>query len=345
LAANLIPGYNAPDQLEEINGGDTSDINGHGTHVAGCLGAIGNNGVGVAGVTWNMQLMPIRVSNHPGGGAYLSDILDGARWAVNNGAKTVSASYSGVENSSVGTTGTDIKLSGGLFLYAADNNNTNHSSFDYPDTIVVGATDSSDQKPSWSSYGKAIDVASPGVSILSTVRGGGYQAWSGTSMATPIANGVAAMIFAVNPWFTPDQVQDRLYSSCDDIGAPGEDDVHGHGRVNLRKAINAGLAGDLVLSSTALVSGSQATVQVSGADAMERVWFASSITGTAVNQIPGALTTIGLGSPRLLAQTTADIAGTATYSGTVPPPSFGITVWLQAVAIGDSSNLVVEVIQ
>ncbi|MDP6850595.1 MAG: S8 family serine peptidase, partial [Planctomycetota bacterium] len=183
LAANLIPGYNAPDQLEEVHGGDTSDINGHGTHVAGCFGAIGNNGVGVAGVTWNMKLMPVRVSNSPSGGAYLSDILDGARWAVDNGAKTVSASYSGVENSSVGTTGTDIKLKGGLFFYAADNSGRNHSSFDYPDTIVVGATDSADQKPSWSSYGKAIDVASPGVGILSTVVGGGYQAWSGTSMA------------------------------------------------------------------------------------------------------------------------------------------------------------------
>ncbi|MCH2112883.1 MAG: S8 family serine peptidase, partial [Planctomycetes bacterium] len=226
-----------------------------------------------------------------------------------------------------------------------DNSNTNHSSFDYPDTIVVGATDSSDQKPSWSSYGKAIDVASPGVSILSTVRGGGYQAWSGTSMATPIANGVAAMIFAVNPWFTPDQAQDRLYSSCDDIGAPGEDDVHGHGRVNLRKAINAALAGDLILNSTQLVAGNPGTVEVSGASAQEQVWFARSITGTSVNQLPGAFTAIGLGNPRLLAQTKADSNGVATYSAILPPLSSGITVWLQAVVIGDSSNIVVEVIQ
>ncbi len=345
LAANLIPGYNAPDQLEEINGGDTSDINGHGTHVAGCLGAIGNNGVGVAGVTWNMQLMPVRVSNSSSGGAYLSDILDGARWAADNGAKTVSASYSGVDNSSVGTTGTDVKQKGGLFFYAADNNGTNHSGFDYPDTIVVGATDSSDQKPSWSSYGKAIDVAAPGVGILSTVVGGGYQAWSGTSMATPVANGVAAMIFAVNPWFTPDQVQARLYASCDDIGAPGEDNIHGHGRVNLRKAINAGLSGDLVLSVTPLVAGSQATLSLSGASAGQFVWFANSLSGTAVYQISSLMTTAGLNNPNLITRTSANASGNATFSRVLPNSAAGINVWLQAVTIGDSSNLVAEQIQ
>ena len=338
LSAHLIPGYNAVDDLAEANGGDTSDIHGHGTHVAGCLGAIGNNGVGVAGVVWNMQLMPIRVSNSSGGGAYLSDILDGARWAADQGAKTVSTSYSGVNNASVGTTGTDVKNRGGLFFYAAGNSADNWSGFDYADTIVVGATDSNDNITSWSGRGRGLDLHAPGSGILSTVIGGGYQAWSGTSMATPLANGVAAMIFAANPYLTPDQVQGRLYASCDDLGAPGDDDTYGMGRVNLRKAVEAALSGDIDLSITNLVTGQTATATMTGAEPYAKLYVAYSSQGLAVNTNAHLEVGFALDSPLLLRVVRANGMGTAAFGMTIPVALLGQTFWVQALGMNEVSN-------
>ena len=338
LAAHLIPGYNSVDDLPEASGGDTSDINGHGTHVAGCLGAIGNNGVGVAGVVWNMQLMPIRVSNSSNGGAYLSDILDGARWAAENGARTVSASYSGVDNASVGTTGTDVKNRGGLFFYAAGNSGSNWSGFDYADTIVVGATDSNDNIKGWSGRGRGLDLHAPGSGILSTVRGGGYDAWSGTSMATPLANGVAAMIFAANPYLSPDQVQDRLYSSCDDLGAPGDDDIYGMGRVNLRKAVEAALSGDIDLSISNLYAGQTALFSLSNAAANARLFVGYSVDGLAVNS--NSLLGVGfaLDNPVLLRAIRADGSGSASFGLSIPLALLGRSYWVQALGFNEVSN-------
>ncbi|MBX3365160.1 MAG: S8 family serine peptidase [Phycisphaeraceae bacterium] len=247
LAPNRVFGFNAVTDLAEVDGGQVDDLNGHGTHVAGCAAAIGNNGIGVAGVGWNMRLMMIRVSDSAGGGAFLDDILQGARWAIENGAASVSSSYSGVNNAAVGTTGTYIKSIGGLYLYAAGNSNTNHTGFDFPGVIIVGASDQADQKAGFSSYGPAVDIFAPGVSILSSCNGGGYCYASGTSMATPVANGVVGMIWSANPALTNQQVEDILFLTCDDLGDPGEDDIFGWGRVNvfMAVAVAAGNAGPL----------------------------------------------------------------------------------------------------
>lgn len=239
LAANVVEGYNSVDRLKESDGGQINDINGHGTHVAGCGSAIGNNGVGVTGMGWNFKIMMVRTSNSTGGSASMANILHGSRWAAENGAKVVSASYSGVNNSSVGTTGTYIKSIGSLFCYAAGNSNTNLTGAKYPDTIVVGASNQNDGKASFSSYGNRVTLFAPGVDIQSTLRSGGYGNMSGTSMATPIVNGAIAMIWSVNPALTPQQVQDILESTCDQIGNPA---VFGAGRINQFKAVQAALA-------------------------------------------------------------------------------------------------------
>ncbi|MCC6285593.1 MAG: S8 family serine peptidase [Phycisphaerales bacterium] len=239
LAPNRVPGFNAPTDTAEVDGGQVNDLNGHGTHVAGCGAAIGNNGIGVSGCGWNMKIMMVRVSDSSGGGAYLDDILQGARWAVEHGAVSASSSYSGVDSSSVGTTGTYIKSIGGLYLYAAGNSNSNWSGFDYPDTIVVGASDQGDNKAGFSSYGVAVDLFAPGVSILSSCNGGGYCYASGTSMATPVANGVVGMIWSANPNLTAAEVEQVLFTTCDDLGDPGNDDYYGWGRVNLFRAVAA----------------------------------------------------------------------------------------------------------
>lgn len=242
LAGHRVLGYNAASHLSELDGGDVSDLNGHGTHVAGCAAAIGNNTTGVSGPGWHTSVMGVRVSNLASGSASLSDILEGARWAADHGAKVVSTSYTGVQNASVGTTGTYIRSQGGIYCYAAGNFNVNWSSFDYPDVIVVGATDESDAKAGFSGYGTAIDAVAPGTNILSTYVSQTYTTLSGTSMATPILNGVLALIWSVNPSFTPEQVEGFLFDGCVDLGDPGDDNIFGRGRIDAFASVQLAIA-------------------------------------------------------------------------------------------------------
>ncbi len=236
LAPLLVPGYNSVSGVPQASGGLVDDVNGHGTAVAGSAAAIGNNAQGVAGIGWNLRIMPVRTSDVPGGGAFMSDILAGARWAADHGAHVVSASYTGVADPSVGTTGAYIRAAGSIFCFAAGNDAADLP-FDHPDVLVVAATAPDDTLAGFSARGQAIDVAAPGVSIWTTFNGGGYGPTGGTSLSTPIVNGVLGMIRSVNPDLTNDQAVAILLASCDDLGPPGEDDLFGHGRVNLFRAV------------------------------------------------------------------------------------------------------------
>ena len=243
LAAHLVPGYNSVDRVAQLDGGDVADINGHGTAVAGTACAIGDNGLGVAGVGWNQRIMMVRTSNLTNGNASMSNILDGARWAAENGARVVSASYSGVNEQSVNQTGRVIRDDfDALFCFAAGNSNDNLGSFDHRYVVVVGATTFADAKASFSSYGRAVDVFAPGVSVWSTRNGGSYGGVSGTSFSTPMTNGVLSMVWSVGPSLSADQVELIVFETCDDLGDPGDDDVFGHGRVNVFRAVQAGAA-------------------------------------------------------------------------------------------------------
>lgn len=242
LASRRVPGFNSVSDLAEINGGGIGDVNGHGTAVAGSAAAIGNNATGVCGVGWNFKVMMVRTSDAPGGGAFLSDILQGLRWAAENGCRTVSASYSGVSAESVGTTGTYVKSIGGLMCYPAGNSGNNWDWFDYPDVIVVGSSNPSDQRSGFSGYGLAIDLLAPGESIGTTTSDGGYGSVSGTSFSTPITNAALAMIWSINPAWTPDEVQNILLTTCTDLYAPGDDNDSGNGRLNLFAAVQAAAA-------------------------------------------------------------------------------------------------------
>jgi hypothetical protein len=250
-----VPGYNSEDKLAESAGGLVEDINGHGTHVSGCGAAQGNNGIGVSGVGWNFKVMHCRVTNSTGGGASLDNLMDAARWAIEHGAKTASVSYSGVDADMIGTTGTYIKSIGGLMLYAAGNDNRDLSGFRHADTIVVGASTETDGKAGFSAYGRGCTLFAPGQNILSTTMDGGYGFASGTSMATPVANGALATIWSVNPDLTPNEVSDIFYSTCDNIGPSS---IFGYGRINVYKGVNlalATLAKDATVTAVAPVYG------------------------------------------------------------------------------------------
>ncbi len=243
LAGKVVNGYDAYNNISEDDGGSVDDIHGHGTHVAGCAAAITNNNNGVAGVNWDAQIMMIRVAINGGGGAYYEDLLEGAQWAIENGASIVSASYSGVAYEPIQTMGAYIHSIGGIYMYAAGNSNTNHSSWDWENVIVVGATTYGDAKASFSSYGVGVDVFAPGVDIGSTTRDGGYGWWSGTSMATPVTNGAAAMIWAADPSLTNLEVEQILFETSEDLGTSGNDNYWGWGRIDVGAGVAAADAG------------------------------------------------------------------------------------------------------
>ena len=231
LVASLIPGYNSASNQTQASGGNVNDINGHGTFVSGCAAAKGNNNIGVTGVGWDFSLMPVRVTNNSNGTASSFNILEGARWAADNGAHVVNASFSGGTSASNNSTGAYLKTLGALLFWASGNDGS-FISPNRPDVVIVGSTTSSDNRSGFSNFGPAVDISAPGSSVRSTRNGGTYGNGSGTSYASPIAAGVGAMIYAVNPDFSANDVQDILYNSADDLGAPGRDDSFGRGRVN-----------------------------------------------------------------------------------------------------------------
>ena len=238
---NRVSGYNAASGVAEANGGVMTDINGHGTHVAGCAAASGNNSVGVVGMGWNLRVMPVRVSEASTGSASMSVITAGARWAADNGAKTVSASYSGIGSTTIETTGEYLHSIDASLLWAANNNAENHAGFDFANVLVVGASDSTDARSSFSSYGRAVDLFAPGSSILATTFDGGYGTKSGTSMATPVANGALAMVRSANPLLSARHAEHILLHTCDPWDGYEGTEEYGYGRINLRRAMQTAL--------------------------------------------------------------------------------------------------------
>lgn len=232
----LVPGYNTAQNLPQVDGGGVDDLNGHGTFVAGCAAAEGNNSIGVVGVGWNFRIMPIRVSEAPDGSAAISEILEGALWAAENGARIVNASYSGATDGTISATAVRMLGEDSLLFWAAGNSSafTEGGSDNY---VIVASTRSNDAISGFSNFGPAVDVAAPGSGVRATRRGGSYGNSSGTSFASPIAAGVGGMIVSQNPALLAEDVRDVLTESADDLGAPGRDDFYGHGRVNTFNAV------------------------------------------------------------------------------------------------------------
>jgi len=257
LSANLrLPGFNSVD-----NSTNTEPVMAHGTSVAGCIGAVGNNAVGVSGVNWSVSILPVRISNRSDGWAYYSDMAEGIRWAADAGARVANLSYDAGASSTVDYAAQYLRDKGGLLFIAAGNSglDTSATSPNSPYSLVVGATTSSDTLAGYSNYGTSIDLVAPGSSIYTTTAGGSYASVSGTSFASPIAAGVAALVFAANPSLTASQAEDAILSTCADLGAAGVDNVYSHGRVNAAAAVAA--AGAIVsdLPPTASASASPAS--------------------------------------------------------------------------------------
>ncbi|MEM3566265.1 MAG: S8 family serine peptidase [Candidatus Bathyarchaeia archaeon] len=245
LAANyIIGGYDWVN-----NDDDPKDDFGHGTHCAGIIAAVINNGVGIAGLA-QVKIMAEKVLDELGSG-YDDWVANGIIHAVNHGAKIISMSLGGYGYSRLLHEAVKYAYENGVLLVAAaGNDNINLKSYPaaYEEVIAVAATNQSDLKAYFSNWGDWIELAAPGVDIYSTMPTYyvtlndygylmNYDYMSGTSMACPHVAGVAALIWSIYSEATSNWVRIQLRYTAKDLGDPGFDEYYGYGRVDAKKAM------------------------------------------------------------------------------------------------------------
>jgi thermitase len=265
LQGRIVEGYDFVD-----GDADPKDTNGHGTHVSGIAGAVSNNGQGVAGMDWQARIMPVRVLGDDASGTNW-EIGQGIRWAYQNGAKVLNLSLAGPEEANfLQDAVLGANAAGSLVVAAMGNcrtvnpplcpvaNPTNYPAA-YDTVMAAAATTRTDEQAAYSQYGDHCDISAPGGElaflgdpdgILSTLPtyddfylrttygyGTNYDYLYGTSMATAYVSGLAALIWAVKPDLTLDQVRDVITDTADDLGTPGPDSDFGYGRINALAAM------------------------------------------------------------------------------------------------------------
>jgi len=234
-----------PDEDYTVPDANPMDVSGHGTHCTGIAGAVTNNGIGIAGVSWNCKIMPVRSGfkiiylSRVYGLLEFDDIALGIIYAADNGANVISMSFGGDDSNLVHDAINYAYSQGVVLVAAAGNGDTNCPSYPaaYDNVIAVAATDSDDSKASFSNYGSWVDVAAPGVDILSTLPNNAYANGLGTSMACPHVAGLAALILSKNQSFDQEEVRTIICDSADRLPPP---EKKLEGRIN---AFNALLRG------------------------------------------------------------------------------------------------------
>lgn len=221
------------------------DSNGHGTHVAGTIGASSDNGGGIAGVVWDSPILPIRFLNENGAG-YTSDAILAVDYARARGVRIINASWGGGGDSELleASIETFCRINNGLFVAAAGNDATSNDDipqfpayYNVDRLVAVAASDRSDELADFSNWGaESVDLAAPGVEILSTFTNGRYAFASGTSMAAPHVSGTLAMLMDRNPNLSADDLKGFLLDWVDlSPGLNGR--VLSDGRANAYRSI------------------------------------------------------------------------------------------------------------
>jgi len=220
------------------------DDNGHGTFVSGILGAKSND-QGVAGISFGAKIMPLKVmdaSGVPSAALHVSEVVEALHYAADNGARVVSMSLGTYFQSSALQEAVNYAHGKGTVLAAAAGNDGN-SSILYPacceNVLGAGATTNQDEKASFSNYNSGVDVTAPGEYVYSTMNSGTYGFGSGTSAATPMVAGLAALVVSRSPSLTASQVEQEIMKNAEDLGAPGRDDLFGYGRINAYRTLRS----------------------------------------------------------------------------------------------------------
>ncbi len=225
---------------------DPTDENFHGTHVAGILGATGNNGIGVTGVCWTVKIMALRAGfRTTSGSGYLQDDDAAAAiiYAADNGCNVINMSWGDSNYSPIIADACQYAFNKGVTLVASAGNDPGPV-LSYParlsTVISVGAVNKYKNLAGFSSYGVDLDLVAPGEQILSTYKAVApdlYFEQSGTSMSAPYVTGSIALLLSIQPGLTPEEVRARLLTSTDDLGDLGFDQYYGHGLLNTQRLI------------------------------------------------------------------------------------------------------------
>ena len=263
LAANIwtnpgeIPGNGIDDDgngyIDDVNGWDWAyddsnpmDVDGHGTHVAGTIGAVGNNGAGVAGVCWNVKMVALKFLDDNGSGA-ISDAVEAVAYATSIGVDLTNNSWGGGGYSQALKGVIDAADAEGiLFVAAAGNDSSDNDAFEsYPsgydsaNILSVASVDRFGDMSWFSNYGAVtVDLGAPGSDIYSTVPGGGFDSYSGTSMASPHVAGVCALVKAHRPSLTHEQIRDLVLGTAQPLASLDGTTGTG-GLLNAREALEA----------------------------------------------------------------------------------------------------------
>jgi subtilisin family serine protease len=274
-SADPSPGNHADKCSAPDPGNSLPAYDDHGTHVAGILGAVGDNGIGIAGVAWKVKVLPVKFLSCDQGDD--ASAVAAIQYAIQMGARVINASW--------GRAGTGGRVPGALrnaietadqmgitFVVASGNagpgiNLTAHpdypASFDLPNEIVVASTDGNDRLSLFSNYGGPTALAAPGERIVSTLSNGGYGYMDGTSMATPFVSGAAALLLSQHPSMTPEQVKATLMATVDKVPDLASPVTRSGGRLNIAAALRAAQAGPG--AAVAGPGGAGPVVQVPGA--------------------------------------------------------------------------------
>ena len=221
--------------------GEPQDDYGHGTFVASIAAAETNNGLGMAGVSWGVEIMSIKVVDNRGY-ASLADINGGIKYATDNKAKIINIGpiLTGSDYPQALQTFVDYAHSKGALVVAAAGDSFT-STYKYPASlnhvVSVAATNRYDGHPDFSTYNDKVDIAAPGSDILGIYLGYGHGRLFSTQAAAAHISGLAALIWSVNPALTNDQVESIIESTAVDLGEPGRDDYFGHGRIDVTAAV------------------------------------------------------------------------------------------------------------
>lgn len=226
---------------------DVEDENFHGTHVAGIVGAKGNNGIGVVGVCWNVGIVPLRAGFRTvSGQGYLQDDDAAAAiiYAVDNGCQVINMSWGDPNYAPIIADACEYAYSKGVTLIASAGNDAGPG-LSYPaklsTVISVGSVNKAKQLSGFSSYGIDLDLVAVGERVLSTYKleqNEQYFMQDGTSMSAPFVTGSVALLLSLFPGLSPAEVRGKLLNSCDDINAVGFDDKTGHGLLNTKKLLD-----------------------------------------------------------------------------------------------------------